>query len=50
MQSYGEGLILDDFFYNSTYIQMFIFENYYKNLYKPIIITPYVKIYKVVKH
>ncbi|WP_024787514.1 STT3 domain-containing protein [Lebetimonas sp. JH369] len=50
MQSYGEGLILDDFFYNSTYIQMFIFENYDKNLFKPIIITPYVKIYKVVKH
>jgi len=50
MQSYGIGLILDDFFYNSAYIQLFVFENYNKNLFKPVILTPYVKIYKVVKH
>jgi len=49
MQSYGVGLILDDFFYNSTYIQLFVFENY-KSFFKPVIITPYVKIYKVIKH
>jgi len=49
MQSYGVGLILDDFFYNSTYIQLFVFENY-KSFFKPVILTPYVKIYKVIKH
>lgn len=50
MKSYNTFLVMDDFFYNSTYIQMFVFENYDTNLFKPVIVTPFVKIYKVVKH
>jgi len=47
MKSYGIFLVMDDFYYNSSYIQMFVFENYDKKLFKPIILTPRVKIYKV---
>ena len=50
MKSYNTFLVMDDFFYNSTYIQMFVFENYDKKLIKPVIITPFVKIYKVIKY
>lgn len=47
MQSYGEALIVDDYYYNSTFVQMFVFENYDKNLFKPVILTPFMKIYKI---
>ena len=47
MKSYGIFLVMDDFYYNSSYIQMFVFENYDKKLFKPVILTPRVKIYKV---
>jgi dolichyl-diphosphooligosaccharide--protein glycosyltransferase/undecaprenyl-diphosphooligosaccharide--protein glycosyltransferase len=49
MKSYGTVLIMDDFYYNSSYIQMFVFENYDKNLFKPVILNPFLKIYKVVR-
>ena len=47
MKSYGIFLVMDDFYYNSSYIQMFVFDNYDKKLFKPVILTPRVKIYKV---
>jgi len=48
MQSYRKVLIVDDFFYNSTFFQLFVFQNT-QGLFKPVIITPFVKVYKLVK-
>ena len=47
MKSSGRFIILDDNMLNSTYIQLFVLDNYDKNLYKPVISTPFVKIYKL---
>ncbi len=49
MKSYHKILFMDDFYFNSAYIQMFVFENYDKHLFKPVILNPLVKIYKVIK-
>ena len=46
LQSYGEALILDKYYYNSTFVQMFVFQNYDKKLFKPVILSPFIKIYK----
>ena len=48
LASYHKWFIVDDFYYNSTFFQLFIFQNT-KDLFKPVIITPYVKVYKLVK-
>lgn len=45
--SYGRVLILDDYYLNSMYIQMFIFERYDPNLFEPVILDPLTKIYRV---
>ncbi|MEO1924294.1 MAG: STT3 domain-containing protein [Nautiliaceae bacterium] len=47
LQSYGEGIIMDDYYYNSLFVQMFVFENYDKNLFEPVILNPLMKIYKI---
>jgi len=47
LKSYGEGLILDDYYYNSLFVQMFVFENYNKELFEPVILNPFMKIYKI---
>lgn len=47
MASYGRFLIMDDFYLNSTYMQMFVFEHYDKNLFEPVILDPMSKIYKL---
>lgn len=47
LASYGQFLVLDDYYFNSTYIQMFIFEQYDKNLFEPVVLSPYTKIYKL---
>ena len=47
LQNYGEAFILDDYYYNSVFVQMFIFENYDKNLFEPVILNPLMKIYKI---
>jgi undecaprenyl-diphosphooligosaccharide--protein glycosyltransferase len=48
MKSYGKWLIMDDFYFNSAYIQLFVFENT-DGLFEPVELTPYVKVYKVKK-
>ena len=48
MKSYRKWLILDDFYFNSTFVQLFVFENT-NGLFKPVIINPYVKVFKVIK-
>ncbi|MFH0710702.1 MAG: STT3 domain-containing protein [Pseudomonadota bacterium] len=47
MASYGRFLVLDDFYFNSTYIQMFILDRYDRNLFVPILSDPMTKIYKL---
>lgn len=47
MRSYGEFIIVDSNVYNSTYFQLFVLENYNKQYYEPLLLDPYIKIYKV---
>jgi len=47
MASYGRFLVLDDFYFNSTYIQMFVLERYDHNLFVPVLSDPMSKIYKL---
>ncbi len=47
MPNYGRFMVLDDFYLNSTYIQMFVFEHYDKDLFEPVILDPMTKIYKL---
>lgn len=47
MASYGQLLVIDDFYLKSQYIQMFVFEQYDKNLFEPVILTPMTKIFKL---
>ncbi|MFA6144578.1 MAG: STT3 domain-containing protein [Sulfurimonas sp.] len=47
MASYGRFLIVDNFYLHSTYIQMFVFEHYDKNLFEAVIVNPMTKIYKL---
>jgi dolichyl-diphosphooligosaccharide--protein glycosyltransferase/undecaprenyl-diphosphooligosaccharide--protein glycosyltransferase len=47
MASYNQFLIVDDYYLKSQYIQMFVFENYDKNLFEPVVMTPMTKIFKL---
>lgn len=47
MPNYGRFLVLDDSYLNSTYIQMFVFEQYDKKLFEPVELSPLSKIYKL---
>jgi len=47
MKSYGTVLIVDKETYNSAYIQMFVLEQYNKNLFELVVSSPFSKIYKV---
>jgi len=46
MESYQRFLVLDSEYLNSTFIQMYIFENYDKTLFEPVQLDPLVKIYR----
>ncbi|MDD5211178.1 MAG: STT3 domain-containing protein [Sulfuricurvum sp.] len=47
MASYKQFLVLDDYYLKSQYIQMFVFEQYDKNLFEPVIMSPMTKIFKL---
>jgi undecaprenyl-diphosphooligosaccharide---protein glycotransferase len=47
MASYGQFLIVDDYYFNSAYIQMFVFEQYDPNLFQPVVLSPMTKIFKL---
>jgi dolichyl-diphosphooligosaccharide--protein glycosyltransferase/undecaprenyl-diphosphooligosaccharide--protein glycosyltransferase len=47
MASYGKFLIVDEATYNSLYVQLFVLENYDKNLFEAVEMTPFAKIYKL---
>jgi len=47
MRDYGRILILDKRMYNSTYVQLFVLENYDPQLFEPVILTPLAKVFKL---
>ena len=47
LESLGRYIVLDSEYLNSTYIQMYVFENYDHELFEPVILTPETKIYRV---
>lgn len=47
LPSYESWLLADDYFLNSNFIQMFIFDKYDADLFEPVEITPWVKIYRL---
>ncbi|MCX6060732.1 MAG: peptide transporter [Campylobacterales bacterium] len=47
MSSYGRFLIVDDFYLNSAYIQMFVFDHYDPKLFEPVLSDPMSKVYKL---
>jgi len=47
MKNYNQFLVLDDRMFNSSYIQLFALENYDKELFEPVILTPLAKVYKL---
>ncbi len=49
MQSYGGFLVVDDDVLNSPYIQLFVLENYDRELFEPINLNPLAKVYKLKK-
>lgn len=49
LASYGRFLVLDDFYLNSTYFQMFVFEKYDRTLFELVVSDPMTKIYRLKK-
>ncbi|EQB39065.1 hypothetical protein M947_07850 [Sulfurimonas hongkongensis] len=47
MKNYNQFLVLEKKIFNSTYIQLFVLENYDKTLYEPVILDPMAKIFKL---
>lgn len=47
MQAYNTFLVLDEAMFNSSYIQLFVLENYDAKLFEPIILEPYAKVFKL---
>ncbi len=47
MKNYNTILVLDDNMYNSTYIQLFVLENYNTELFESVILNPHAKVYKL---
>ena len=47
LSSYGRVLVMDDAYFNSTYIQLFFLERYDPNLFTPVSLDPLTKIYKL---
>ncbi len=47
MSNYRRFLIVDNSIYNSLYFQLFVLQRYDKKYFKPIILTPLAKVYKL---
>ncbi len=47
MSNYKQFLVVENSVYNSLYFQLFVLENYNKELFEPTILTPLTKIYKL---
>jgi dolichyl-diphosphooligosaccharide--protein glycosyltransferase/undecaprenyl-diphosphooligosaccharide--protein glycosyltransferase len=49
MKSYGRFLLLDEFLYHSTFIQLFVLGHYDPALFEPVIVTPMAMVYRLKK-
>jgi len=49
MRSYNTFLVLDEKMYNSLYIKLFVLEEYDHDLFEPVVMSPYAKVYKLKK-
>lgn len=49
MKSYNKFLVLDQQTLNSTYMQLFVFENYNSDIFEPVILDPLAKVYRLKK-
>lgn len=47
MQDYHQILVMSNDIFNSSFVQLFILDNYNPDFYEPVILTPRVKIYKL---
>jgi len=47
MENYNTMLIVDEKTYNSLFIQLFVLENYDKNLFEPVVLSPQAKVFKL---
>ncbi|WP_263833687.1 STT3 domain-containing protein [Sulfurospirillum oryzae] len=47
MQAYNTFLILDEAMFNSTYVQLFVLENYDARFFEPISLEAYAKVYRL---
>ena len=47
MKNYNKFLLLDNSTFNSLYIQLFVLENYNKDLFEPVILDPLSKVFKL---
>ncbi|MBE0491409.1 MAG: peptide transporter [Sulfurospirillum sp.] len=47
MRSYNSFLVLDEAALNASYIQLFVFENYDKRFFEPVLLDPSAKVFKV---
>ena len=47
LKAYNKFLLLDDYYLNSIFIKMFVFEEYDKELFEAVELSPYAKIYRV---
>lgn len=47
MSNYNTFLVIDESVFKSLYIQLMVLENYDKTLFKPVVLNPQVKIYKL---
>jgi len=47
MKNYHKFLVLNDKFYNSLFIQLFVLEHYNKNLFVPVVLNPLAKVYRL---
>ncbi len=47
LKSYNSFLILDEKIYNSVYIKLFILQEYDKNLFEPVVLSPWSSVYRL---
>jgi undecaprenyl-diphosphooligosaccharide---protein glycotransferase len=47
MKSYKQFVVVDERMLNSSYIQLFVLEDYDKELFEPVVLTPLAKVYKL---
>ena len=47
LESYKTFIILDESLFNSTFIQLFVLENFDKKLFEPVILTPSAKVFRL---